>query len=161
MAAVGLSLSMYVLLVARGPLQSHSEEVAFLVYSFSVLISLAGVERNWLSQSIRVLFVCGLFTEFKPEFFDLRKSKTAWEGTGEYYSGQTTETDPHRSAIPSQIKGISKKCQPSSNSPNVMAYGTQVPYPLSVFKVCARSASIRWYLLVQDVSRVSEVGSFR
>jgi len=48
MSAVGLLLCMDVLVVARGPLQSHSEEVAFFVYSFSLLISLANAEWHWI-----------------------------------------------------------------------------------------------------------------
>jgi hypothetical protein len=38
---------MYNVVLARGPLQSHFEDVAFLVHGFSVLISFAGVERHW------------------------------------------------------------------------------------------------------------------
>jgi hypothetical protein len=34
--------------VARGPLQSHSEGVVLFVYSFSVLISLAAAEWHWI-----------------------------------------------------------------------------------------------------------------
>jgi hypothetical protein len=48
MAAVGLLLCMYVVVVARGPLQSHSEEVAFFVDRFSVFISLATAEWHWI-----------------------------------------------------------------------------------------------------------------
>ena len=54
MAAVGLLLCMDVLVVARCPLQSHSEEVAFFVYSFSVLISLAAGEwHSIVTQNAR------------------------------------------------------------------------------------------------------------
>jgi hypothetical protein len=47
MVAVGFLLCMFVV-VTSGPLQSHSEEVAFFVYSLSVLISLAIAEWYWI-----------------------------------------------------------------------------------------------------------------
>lgn len=46
---VGLSLRMYVVVLARGALQPHFEDVAFFVHGLPVLIGLARVERHWLS----------------------------------------------------------------------------------------------------------------
>jgi hypothetical protein len=38
---------MYVVVLARSPLQLHFEDVAFLMYGPSVLIGLAGFKRHW------------------------------------------------------------------------------------------------------------------
>src|SRR5229473_1768727 len=41
---------MYVVVLARGPLQSHSKEVAFFVHGLSVFIRLAAAEQTGLSH---------------------------------------------------------------------------------------------------------------